>query len=112
MCFPVSFLDHWCVLRVQDNVSDQQVGGTPLFGFYRIFFVDVGFLCTTPWDISAILAFMQMSGKMKRYQINLTDHAFWLGRQAFDFCLEFRDFGANVSRIHRNIPMRKILKSF
>ena len=71
---------------------------------------DVGFLCTTPWDISAILAFMQMSGKMKRYQINLTDHAFWLGRQAFDFCLEFRDFGANVSRIHRNIPMRKILK--
>ena len=71
---------------------------------------DIGFLCTTPWDVCAILAFMQMKGKTKRYQINLTDHAFWLGTQAFDYCLEFRDFGANVSRIYRNIPSEKLLK--
>ena len=69
-----------------------------------------GFLYTTPWDICGIMAFMQMRGRMKRYQINLTDHAFWLGTRAFDICLEFRDFGANVSRLYRGIPVEKIRK--
>ena len=38
------------------------------------------------------------------------DHAFWLGRNAFDYCLEFRDFGANLSRQYRHIPIQKLLK--
>lgn len=71
---------------------------------------NIGFLYTTPWDIEGILAFMHSEGRMKRYQINLTDHAFWLGRNAFDYCLEFRDFGANLSRQYRHIPMQKLLK--
>jgi|GEM_PF-499292 len=71
---------------------------------------DIGFLYTTPWDIAGILTFMRAAGQMMRYQINLTDHAFWLGTHAFDYCLEFRDFGANVSRQHRQIAPQKILK--
>jgi len=71
---------------------------------------DIGFLYTTPWDIAGILTFMRFAGRMKRYQINLTDHAFWLGVNAFDYCLEFRDFGANVSRQYRKIAPQKILK--
>ena len=71
---------------------------------------DIGFLYTTPWDVAGILTFMRYEGRMKRYQVNLTDHAFWLGTHAFDYCLEFRDFGANVSRKYRHVPPHKILK--
>ena len=70
---------------------------------------DIGFLYTTPWDTAVILAFMHFAGKMCRYQINLTDHAFWLGRNAFDYCLEFRDFGASLSSCYRKIPAKKLL---
>ena len=70
----------------------------------------IGFLYTTPYDVSGILAFMRFEGAMKRYQINLTDHAFWLGVNAFDVCLEFRDFGAALSRDHRGIAPEKLRK--
>lgn len=71
---------------------------------------EVAFLYTTPSDVGGILAFQKLKGHVKRYQINLTDHAFWLGRNAFDFCLEFRDFGATISRTQRKIPAEKLLK--
>lgn len=41
--------------------------------------------------------------KGKRFQINLTDHAFWLGAKAIDTCIEFRDYGAYISRTYRGI---------
>lgn len=68
------------------------------------------FFYTTPYDVSAVMAFNQLAGQVERYQINLTDHAFWLGINAFDYCLEFRDYGANISLTHRLIAMNKILK--
>lgn len=70
---------------------------------------DSSFLYTTPWDTPGILAFMHFAGKMYRYQINLTDHAFWLGVNAFDYCLEFRDVGASLSVKYRGIPKEKLL---
>lgn len=74
------------------------------------FSADDSFLYTTPYDVSGILAFMYFSGTMTRYQINLTDHAFWLGVHAFDYCLEFRDWGGCVSHKYRKIPQGKLLK--
>lgn len=68
------------------------------------------FFYTTPYDVSAVMAFNQLAGQVERYQINLTDHAFWLGINAFDYCLEFRDYGANISLKHRLIARNKILK--
>nr|WP_051349113.1 CatB-related O-acetyltransferase [Mitsuokella sp. oral taxon 131] len=62
------------------------------------------FLYTKPWDVTGLLAFMRLEGRSVRYQINLTDHAFWLGQNAFDYSLEFRDFGASLSRDFRRIP--------
>jgi len=44
-----------------------------------------------------------------RYQINLTDHAFWLGIKCIDFSLEFRNYGCTVSYEKRNLPKRKLL---
>ena len=53
---------------------------------------------------------MASKNKYIRYKINLTDHAFWLGCNAFDFSIEFRDYGASISHYYRNIPKEKIIK--
>jgi hypothetical protein len=46
---------------------------------------------------------------VKRYFINLTDHAYWLGKNAADYFLEFRCYGAFLSHFQRNIPFEKLL---
>lgn len=37
------------------------------------------------------------------YRSNLDDQCFWLGRSVIDYCLEFRPFGATVSREKRKL---------
>lgn len=66
------------------------------------------FLYTMPDDCVGIAAFMQMNAPTK-YQINLTDHAFWLGVNSFDYCLEFRNYGACISSFERGIKKEKII---
>lgn len=44
------------------------------------------------------------------YQINMTDHAFWLGAEGPDYIVEFRDYGANISRQYRKIDSNRLLK--
>lgn len=67
------------------------------------------FLYTTPWDILGIVVFNYFNIKeVVRYQINLTDHAFWLGVNAFDYCIEFRNYGAYLSNKFREIPAEKL----
>ena len=71
------------------------------------------FFYTTPYDVSAVMAFNRLTSQVERYQINLTDHAFWLGVNAFDYCLEFRDYGAALSQQYRNInPDKQLLQPF
>ncbi len=65
------------------------------------------FLYTTPTDVGSIIAFECMKN-ITRYQINLTDHAFWLGKYAFDYCIEFREYGASISYNYRHIESDKI----
>ncbi len=61
-----------------------------------------------PWSVEAICIFNALS-TIKRYQINLTDHAFWLGVNCTDFCIEFRTYGATISIEKRGIPANKLL---
>lgn len=63
-----------------------------------------------PYDVAGIVVFGNYQGIVERYQINLTDHAFWLGKYAFDYCIEFRDYGAVISRVFRGINQEKLLK--
>lgn len=77
-----------------------------LFCLYNPF---CAFFYTTPYDVAGVMAFNQMEGMVERYQINLTDHAFWLGVNAFDYCLEFRNYGACVSHQYRGIALEKLL---
>jgi len=68
------------------------------------------FLYTYPDDIIGISFFELFENIICRYQINLTDHAFWLGTKAFDYCIEFRDYGASISTKYRNIDKDKLIK--
>lgn len=67
------------------------------------------FFYTTPWDVAGEIAFCELENQCVRYQINLTDHAFWLGINAFDYSIEFRNYGAAISRDFRNIKEDKLL---
>lgn len=64
---------------------------------------EYAFFYTIPYDVSAVIAFQAARGMAKRYQINLTDHAFWLGVSCFDVCIEFREYGAGISGQYRGI---------
>lgn len=68
------------------------------------------FIYTYPSDTASIIAFESVCGEIKKYLINLTDHAFWLGRNSFDYIIEFRDYGASISLRDRNIKKDKIVK--
>lgn len=65
-------------------------------------------LYTYPHDTVAPTLLYGFDSSLTRYQINLTDHAFWLGAGCMDRCIEFREYGANISSEYRNIP-RQIL---
>lgn len=64
---------------------------------------------TAPWDIEALLPLYSLGGIIERFMINITDHAFWIGAKAFDYSIEFRSYGWNVSKKYRNIPENRIL---
>lgn len=68
------------------------------------------FFYAYPDDVTATSIMNAYEGIMKRYQINLTDHAFWLGAKPIDFCIEFRNYGACISHEYRKIPKEKLVK--
>lgn len=66
------------------------------------------FLHLSPWDVVALLACQAIKGVAK-YQINLTDHAYWLGASFIDYCLEFRPYGMSVSLEKRYLKQGQLL---
>ena len=64
-------------------------------------------LYITPYDIVSLVCARLFDGK--KYLINLTDHAFWLGVNYIDYYIDFRNYGSNISYYYRNIPKNKIL---
>lgn len=65
------------------------------------------FIHIGPYDILPIMLFSQYAGVLHRYFINLTDHAWWLGRNCIDMNLEFRQFGLALSTKVRGIDKTK-----
>lgn len=61
-------------------------------------------------DFVGVIANLCLEKKARRYLINITDHAFWIGKTAYDKIIEFRDFGAYVSTSLRNIPETSLIK--
>ena len=68
------------------------------------------FFYSLPNDVVATTIMNAYQGIIRNFQINLTDHAFWLGVKPLDYCIEFRSYGANISRDYRNVPESKIVE--
>lgn len=66
------------------------------------------FLHLYPSSAVAVVVFNSLP-ELTRYQINLTDHAFWLGTNCIDYCIEFRNYGCTVSTEKRNLKVRQLL---
>lgn len=67
------------------------------------------FMHIMPWDVIAT-SICSVLGQTVRYNINLTDHAFWLGAKFIDYSIEFRDFGATISIEKRGLLKQQLLK--
>lgn len=67
------------------------------------------FFYSLPDDVVGTCILNVYNSNLHRYQINLTDHAFWLGAKPIDTCIDFRDYGAFISREYRKIPEKKIV---
>ena len=65
------------------------------------------FIHIGPYDVLPVMLFSQYNGMLHRYFINLTDHAWWLGRNCIDTNLEFRQFGLALSTEVRGIDKKK-----
>ena len=60
------------------------------------------FLQIFPWELTALMACSCVDG-VTVYNINLTDHAFWLGASFLNYNFEFRPYGITVSQEKRGI---------
>lgn len=67
------------------------------------------FIYTNPDDVCGIGAISTITEGIERYLIDLTDHAFWLGKCAADWFIEFRNYGYNVARQYRKILTNKMI---
>lgn len=68
------------------------------------------FFYTTPFDCSASATFHMYEGLCDRFLIDLTDHAYWLGKCANDFFLGSREMSAYIQHYERKIPKEKCIK--
>lgn len=55
------------------------------------------FIHIHPSAVEAVTAFYALPKEITRYQINLTDHAYWVGQGCMDYIFEFRNYGASLS---------------
>ena len=66
------------------------------------------FLHMLPWETTLLMACYSVKGVLK-YNINLTDHAFWLGASFIDYNLEFRPYGVTVSEEKRRLTPKQLI---
>lgn len=66
------------------------------------------FFYTTPYDVAGAVVFTAYKGLVKRIQVDLTDHAFWLGVKAIDILIESREVGASNAIYRRGIDRSKV----
>lgn len=69
----------------------------------------IGLIHTSPADVSGILAFYSLKNSFFRYLINITDHAFWLGKCSADKFIEFRSYGFQISKNLRKIDSQQLI---
>lgn len=61
-----------------------------------------------PDAVSAAVLFYALPKEIIKYQINLTDHTYWVGAGCVDYSFEFREYGASLSAGRRGINKEQI----
>lgn len=67
------------------------------------------FLHLTPWDTVALMVTHRVRG-VEKFNINLTDHAYWMGASFIDYNLEFRSYGMTESFEMRGLKQEQLLE--
>lgn len=67
------------------------------------------FMHIHPSAVEAVTAFYALPKEITKYQINLTDHAYWVGAGCMVYSFEFREYGAWLSVEHRGLKKEQIL---
>lgn len=67
------------------------------------------FMHIHPNSVEPVAAFSALPKGITRYQINLTDHTYWVGAGCIDYSFEFRNYGASLSVAHRGLKKEQIL---
>ena len=67
------------------------------------------FMHIPPSAVEAVTAFYALPKEITKYQINLTDHAYWVGAGCLNYSFEFREYGASLSVGRRGIPKDRVL---
>lgn len=67
------------------------------------------FMHIHPNAVEAVTAFYALPKEITKYQINLTDHAYWVGAGCMDYIFEFREYGASLSVSKRGFDKSQIL---
>lgn len=81
-----------------------------ILGVFKKYMPKTAFFYTTPFDVSGIVSFDVYDGIVDRFLIDLTDHAFWLGKCANDYFLGSRDMSATIEYYYRGIAKEKLIK--
>ncbi len=67
------------------------------------------FMHIHPRAVEAVTAFYALPKEITRYQINLTDHAYWVGQGCMDYIFDFRDYGTSLSVSRRGFSESQVL---
>lgn len=94
------------IIRVDNKSFSQNL--LDILDAIILFRPERAFLHFSPSDILGIAVWSHIRDT-ERFFINLTDHAFWLGKSSFDYSLEFRGYGIHISEFERRIPKEKLL---
>lgn len=81
-----------------------------ILNVFKKYMPKAAFFYTTPFDVSGIVSFDVYDGIVDRFLIDLTDHAFWLGKCANDYFLGSRDMSATIEYYYRGIAKEKLIK--
>lgn len=98
--FEMAFISFENYVEWADQLSEVFENGKPKAAFFY----------TTPSDVSGTVAFHMYEGLADRYLIDLTDHAFWLGKSAADYFLGSRNMSAAIQFYHRGIKKEQMIK--
>lgn len=97
------------LLMYIDSNSSNISRAKKIDSLFKTYKPNTAFFYTIPSDVAAAIAFSN-NRSTTRFQIDLTDHAYWIGVNAFDYAIECREMGASLALYERGIDRQRILK--